>query len=129
MTIDLIADYKSLTPPILEDHLNWYKLATVQVFFRPTQEVNIIGIKLPKDTLIVFGSANRYDTHFTNPDKFNIDRIQNQYLSRFWSRNVLLCYGFISGIKNSNVYTKTIMQSKVISYSNYYNLKASHCYK
>jgi cytochrome P450 len=71
---EVVAD-RSLLPPAIEETLRWE--APVQVVARePTRDVEISGYPLPAGAqmTLCLGSANRDETVFEDPDRFDMHR-------------------------------------------------------
>jgi len=68
--------------PLLEETLRWE--SPVQMITRqPMDDVEIAGAAVPRgcELILGIGSANRDETHFPNPDVFDIDRQGDPHLA------------------------------------------------
>ncbi len=71
----------ALVPPMVEELLRY--LSPVQAIFRlATSDTEIAGCTIPTGgrVLIIYGSANRDDRHFANPDTFDVSRNPQDHL-------------------------------------------------
>lgn len=81
-----------LVPAAVEEVLRWD--APVQGLFRTTRrDVEIEGVTIPEGSRVqlLYGSANRDERHYAEPDRFDIDRGMNDHLS--FGGGVHLCIG------------------------------------
>ncbi|HEV3363124.1 MAG TPA: cytochrome P450 [Acidimicrobiia bacterium] len=88
---ELRAD-RSLIPPAFNEVLRLH--APVHYFTRhATQDVDVAGVTLPAGTkvLVMYGSANRDERRFPDPDRFDIHRRADGHLA--FGRGVHLCAG------------------------------------
>jgi len=57
-----------------------------------TQDTELAGVPIPAGNMVsvILGCANRDETHFTNPDTFDLDRRDERHLSFGFSRHFCL---------------------------------------
>ncbi len=85
--------------------------APVPAFFRTTtQEVTVGGITFPPETLllVVFGSANRDETHFPQADQFDMQRSPNRHLA--FGYGIHFCLGAFLARKQGQIAFETLCQ-------------------
>lgn len=72
-----ICDDPSLIPAALEEVLR-YEAPVPTMIRTTTQEVSLAGVTLPKGTrlFLMYGSANRDETQYSNADRFEIERFK-----------------------------------------------------
>ena len=73
---------RSLVPWAIEETLRW-ETPVVFVARQTTRAVEIAGMEIPANNLVsaIVGSANRDETHFEDPDRFDLDRRPTDHLS------------------------------------------------
>jgi cytochrome P450 len=73
---------RSLIPKAIEEAMRWQ--APVQIVYRLcTQDTTVEGVDIPANTVInlLVGSANRDESRFPDPDRFDLDRKTNSHLA------------------------------------------------
>jgi cytochrome P450 len=87
-----LAATPELVPSLVEETLRWD--APVQLLFRTaTEETKLSGVTLPRDATVavLFGSANRDETVFPEPDRFDVARAPKDHLA--FGQGVHFCLG------------------------------------
>jgi len=92
---DLLRANPARIPNFIEEVLRLESPLPCQ-FRRNTEEVEIAGTIIPKDSLIVlrFGGANRDGERWENPDNFDIDRPKSRYHLAFGG-GIHMCIGHL----------------------------------
>jgi cytochrome P450 len=84
---------RSLVPWVIEETLRWETpvLFVARQAMRPT---SIGGVAIPEGMTVsaVIASANRDETHYTDPDRFDLDRRADDHLSFGFGRHFCLGY-------------------------------------
>lgn len=82
---------RSLVPWTIEETLRW-ETPVVFVARQTTGDTELAGVDIPKDQLVsaVVGSANRDETRFPDPDRFDLDRRDDHHLSFGFGRHFCL---------------------------------------
>ena len=87
-----LAATPELVPSLVEETLRWD--APVQLLLRTaTRETRLSGVTLPRDATlaVLFGSANRDETVFPEPDRFDVTRAPKDHLA--FGHGVHFCLG------------------------------------
>jgi cytochrome P450 len=77
-----LRDHPDLIPSAVEECLRYD--SPIQATFRTTaQDVTVRGITIPRDSkvMMLYGSANRDEAVFDEPDRFKIDREPNDHIA------------------------------------------------
>jgi len=84
---------RSLVPWAIEETLRW-ETPVVFVARQTTRPVEVAGVAIPEDAVVsaIIGSANRDETHFADPDRFDLDRRAEDHLSFAFGRHFCLGY-------------------------------------
>ena len=84
---------RALVPWAIEETLRW-ETPVVFVARQTTRPVEIAGVPIPSDVMVstIIGSANRDETHFDDPDRFDLDRRAEDHLSFAFGRHFCLGY-------------------------------------
>jgi len=84
---------RSLVPWAIEETLRW-ETPVVFVARETTRAVEIAGISIPAGKIVsaIIGSANRDETHYAEPDRFDLDRRADDHLSFAFGRHFCLGY-------------------------------------
>jgi cytochrome P450 len=87
-----LRDDRDLIVPAMEEMLRW-KSPVQALGRRPTEDVTLHGISIPKDAWIttVYGSANRDERQFDDPDSFQPRRDLKRHLA--FSFGIHYCAG------------------------------------
>lgn len=82
---------RSLVRWAIEETLRW-ETPVVFVARQTTRDTTVAGVEIPANSLVsaVVGSANRDETHFPNPDRFDLDRRDDRHLSFGFGRHFCL---------------------------------------
>src|SRR3989449_1731053 len=82
---------RALVPWAIEETLRW-ETPVVFVARQTTRPVEIAGVPIPSDVMVstIIGSANRDETHFDDPDRFDLDRRAEDHLSFAFGRHFCL---------------------------------------
>ncbi len=82
---------RSLVHWAIEETLRW-ETPVVFVARQTTRDTEIAGVPIPADNMIsaVLGSANRDETHFEDPDRFDLDRHATDHVSFGFGRHFCL---------------------------------------
>jgi cytochrome P450 len=90
---DLVRKERLLIAKFTEESLRY--LSPVQVLFRrATAATDIAGVAIPKDAIVlpIYGSANRDETVFTDPDVVDVNRPElRQHIAFSWG--IHMCVG------------------------------------
>ena len=80
-------------PWAIEETLRW-ETPVVFVARETTRAVEIAGISIPAGKIVsaIIGSANRDETHYAEPDRFDLDRRADDHLSFAFGRHFCLGY-------------------------------------
>jgi cytochrome P450 len=83
---------RSLLEPAIEEMLRW-ESPVQSLFRRATEEVEIQGVRIPANghVTVVYGSANRDEREFEEPDEFRLDRDLKRHLA--FSFGIHYCVG------------------------------------
>ncbi len=84
---------RSLVPWAIEETLRW-ETPVLFVAREAARAVEIGGVLVPAGRIVsaVLGSANRDETHFPDPDRFDLDRRADDHLSFGFGRHFCLGY-------------------------------------
>lgn len=91
----VLAD-RSLVPNLIEESLRY--ISPIQLLFRRTIEpVEIAGVKLPENTLVmpIYASANRDETFFPDGDSFDVMRNTRDHMA--FGHGIHHCMGALLG--------------------------------
>ncbi len=82
---------RSLIHWAIEETLRW-ETPVVFVAREATRDTELAGVPIPGGNLVsaIIGSANRDETHFANPDVFDLDRRDERHLSFGFGRHFCL---------------------------------------
>jgi len=82
---------RTLVPWAIEETLRW-ETPVVFVARETTRPVEIAGVPIPAGMMLsaVIGSANRDESHFPDPDAFDLDRRSDDHLSFAFGRHFCL---------------------------------------
>lgn len=82
---------RSLLPQAIEEGLRW-EPPIVAIPRRCVKDVEIAGVRIPAGSLVFacLGSANRDETRYPDPDRFDIFREPHQYMSFGWGHHMCL---------------------------------------
>lgn len=91
--LDAVRKDRNLIAPAMEEALRW-DAPTLQIYRGPKRDVELGGYTIPAGAAvdIVIGSANRDESAFANPDRFDIKRDQKAKLLSF-GRGPHVCIG------------------------------------
>jgi cytochrome P450 len=91
--IETVRQDRSLIAPAIEEALRW-DAPTLQIFRGPKRDVKFGGLTIPAGAAVdvVIGSANRDETVFADPDRFDINRDSKSKLMSF-GRGPHVCIG------------------------------------
>jgi cytochrome P450 len=89
---EVIAD-RSLIPPALEETLRW-ETPVLFVGRETTRPVEVAGVTIPEGAMVspVIASANRDETHYDEPDRWDLHRGADDHLSFGGGRHFCLGY-------------------------------------
>ena len=84
---------RSLVPWAIEETLRW-ETPILFIVRQATRPATIAGVDVPEGAIVsvVIASANRDETHFANPDRFDLDRRADDHLSFGFGRHFCLGY-------------------------------------
>src|SRR5262249_12976845 len=84
---------RSLVPWAIEETLRW-ETPVLFVARQATRPAEIAGMAVPQGTMVsaVIASANRDETHYDDPDRFDLDRRRDDHLSFGFGRHFCLGY-------------------------------------
>jgi cytochrome P450 len=84
---------RSLVPWVIEETLRW-ETPVLFVARQATRPVEIAGAPIPKGGMVsaVIASGNRDETHFPDPDRWDLDRRADDHLSFGFGRHFCLGY-------------------------------------
>jgi len=84
---------RSLVPWAVEETLRW-ETPVLFVARQTTRPVTIAGVDVPQDKFVsaVIASGNRDETHFADPNRFDLDRRADDHLSFGFGRHFCLGY-------------------------------------
>ena len=82
---------RSLIPWAIEETLRW-ETPVLFVARQATRPTAIAGVDLPAGEMVsaIIGSANRDETHYADPDRFDLDRHADDHLSFAFGRHFCL---------------------------------------
>ena len=82
---------RSLIRWAIEETLRW-ETPVVFIARETTRDVELAGVPIPAGNMVsaILGSANRDETHFPNPDTFDLDRRDERHLSFGFGRHFCL---------------------------------------
>jgi cytochrome P450 len=109
-SIDLLHEKPELIPKAIEEVL---RLQSAVQFFPSrsvTDDIEVGGIVIPAGSAVhlVYGAANRDPDRFPDPDKFDIQRQDNQHVG--WGRGVHSCVGGPLGRLEVNIALETFLR-------------------
>jgi cytochrome P450 len=86
-----VREDRSLIHWAIEETLRW-ETPVVFVAREATQDTEIAGVPIPAGNLVsaIIGSANRDETRFADPDRFDLDRRDERHLSFGFGRHFCL---------------------------------------
>jgi cytochrome P450 len=99
---------RSLLPKAIEEAMRWQ--SPVQSLYRvSTQDTTVEGVEIPADTVInvLLGSANRDESVFPDPDRFDLDRDRNSHLA--FGLGPHLCLGMHLGRIEADVAVNALL--------------------
>jgi cytochrome P450 len=88
-----VIEDKRLIPKAVQEGLRWLSPITTTMGRRPKQDIEAGGVTLPagQNVLLSYGSANRDETQFAQPETYNLDRPPRQHLA--FGTGVHVCAG------------------------------------
>ncbi|MFI5485953.1 cytochrome P450 [Micromonospora echinaurantiaca] len=111
---DRLRRHPELVPAAVEEGIRYD--TSVQALWRgTTREVTLRGQRIPAGArvLVLFGSANRDETVFTDPDTFRLDRHPNDHLS--FGGGVHYCLGArLARLELTAVFTELLAATRAI---------------
>ena len=84
---------RTLVPWVIEETLRW-ETPVLFVARQTTRPAHIAGVDIPARKIVsaVIASGNRDETHYTEPDRFDLDRRADDHLSFGFGRHFCLGY-------------------------------------
>jgi cytochrome P450 len=104
-----LCTHPEMIPQAIEEILRYD--SPVPVFFRTTtQEVNVGGVMLPPETLlmVVFGSANQDERQFPHANQFEMQRLPNRHFA--FGHGSHFCLGAFLARKEGQIAFETLCQ-------------------
>ena len=90
--LDAVRSRRALIPPAIEEAVRWE--APLLIITRvATRDTTLAGIPIPAGSAVMpmLGAANRDESRYKDPDRFDVFRLQNPSIS--WGHGVHLCLG------------------------------------
>jgi len=86
-----VREERALVPWAIEETLRW-ETPVLFVARQATRPATIAGVEVPSGMIVsvVIGSANRDETHYADPDRFDLDRRADDHLSFGFGRHFCL---------------------------------------
>jgi cytochrome P450 len=106
--LERVREDRSLIPRAVEEAMRWQ--SPVQIVFRVcTSDTSVEGVDIPADTVInvVLGSANRDESRFPDPDRFDLDRVTDGHLGFAFGPH--LCIGLHLGRMEAEVAVNALL--------------------
>lgn len=84
---------RTLVPWVIEETLRW-ETPILFVARQATRATEIGGVEIPENTILstIIASGNRDEEHYTDPDRFDLDRRADDHLSFGFGRHFCLGY-------------------------------------
>src|SRR2546428_11452481 len=91
--VDRVRADRALVPWAVEETLRW-ETPVLFVARQATRPTEVAGVHVPEGKVVsaVIASANRDETHYTDPDRFDLDRRADDHLSFGFGRHFCLGY-------------------------------------
>jgi cytochrome P450 len=88
-----VVEDQRLIPKAVHEGLRWLSPITTTMGRRPKQDREVGGVTLPagQNVLLSYGSANRDETQFAQPETYNLDRPPRQHLA--FGTGIHVCAG------------------------------------
>ncbi len=109
----VLAD-RSLVPNLIEESLRY--ISPIQLLFRrTTQPVEIGGVQMPENTLVMpmYASANRDDAHFPDGDTFDVTRDARDHMA--FGHGIHHCMGALLG-RHEGVIAMNLLLDRMADY-------------
>ncbi|HEY2659551.1 MAG TPA: cytochrome P450 [Caulobacteraceae bacterium] len=109
----VLAD-RSLVPNLVEESLRY--ISPIQLLFRrTTQPVEIGGVQMPENTLVmpIYASANRDEAHFPNGDTFDVTRDTREHMA--FGHGIHHCMGALLG-RHEGVIAMNLLLDRMADY-------------